>query len=473
MKNNLEIADWYEERQTAAKKGRPIWSQMLKELRLGKAKGVIIHKIDRSARNLKDWADLGELIDQGMEVHFANEALDLNSRGGRLSADIQAVVAADYIRNLREEAKKGLYGRLRMGIYPLRAPLGYVDNGAGKVKTIDPVKGPLVRKTFELYVTGNYTLDTLRDEMFRLGLRNHAGTQVKRNAISLILNNSFYMGIIRIKRNGQVFQGNHEPLISKYTFDAVQDILSGRFHTRSRKQEFLFRRLIKCKSCGRSIVPEIQKSHTYYRCHTRTCPTMGIREEVIERAVIERLQALEFTQAEKEYLKGAIRELKARWISDREQSFRNLSVRHEQLTERLTRLTDAFLDGTIEKELFEERKAAMLFERQAVQNSLDTLTRNERSVPDLLQEFLERTGCAHTLYQTGPLIQKRRLLKAVSSNLTMHEKKIDFTFRKPFGEIANREKSDGCAQPWCTSRTWKALLDSLVEQFAREPIPSI
>ena len=51
---------------------------MLKLLKLGKAAGVIIHKIDRSARNLRDWADLGELIDQGIQVHFANESLDLS-----------------------------------------------------------------------------------------------------------------------------------------------------------------------------------------------------------------------------------------------------------------------------------------------------------------------------------------------------------------------------------------------------------
>jgi site-specific DNA recombinase len=70
----------------------------------------------RSARNLKDWADLGELIDSDLEVHFANESLDLHSRGGRLSADIQAVVAADYIRNLREERIKGFYGRLKQGL---------------------------------------------------------------------------------------------------------------------------------------------------------------------------------------------------------------------------------------------------------------------------------------------------------------------------------------------------------------------
>jgi DNA invertase Pin-like site-specific DNA recombinase len=85
QKNSLPIARSFEERETAAKRGRPIFSQMIRSLRHGEAQGVVIHKIDRGARNLKDWADLGELIDTGVEVHFANESLDLNTRGGRLS----------------------------------------------------------------------------------------------------------------------------------------------------------------------------------------------------------------------------------------------------------------------------------------------------------------------------------------------------------------------------------------------------
>jgi site-specific DNA recombinase len=87
--NGFAISEWFEERVTAAKRGRPIFGRMLKLLNRGKAEGIIVHKIDRSARNLRDWAELGELIDRGIEVHFANESLDLQSRGGRLSADIQ------------------------------------------------------------------------------------------------------------------------------------------------------------------------------------------------------------------------------------------------------------------------------------------------------------------------------------------------------------------------------------------------
>src|SRR5471032_182991 len=116
-RNGLSISAWFEERETAAKQGRQMFARMLKELDRGKVRGVIIHKIDRSARNLKDWANLGDLIDRGADIRFAHDSIDLSSRGGRLSADIQAVVAADFIRNLREEVKKGRRGRLNQGLY--------------------------------------------------------------------------------------------------------------------------------------------------------------------------------------------------------------------------------------------------------------------------------------------------------------------------------------------------------------------
>ena len=223
---------------------------MLKGLRKGDARGVLIHKIDRSARNLKDWADLGELIDGGIEVHFANESLDLHSRGGRLSADIQAVVAADYIRNLREETKKGIYGRLKQGFYPLGAPIGYRDNGAAKAKTIDPEKGPLIKKAFELYGSGQWSIPTLMEELARRGLKNRFGGTVSRAGLHTLLRNPFYTGVMRIRASGETYEGNHEALISKNLFDRVQDILHGRVGTRVNVHDFRFRRFITCDNCG-------------------------------------------------------------------------------------------------------------------------------------------------------------------------------------------------------------------------------
>ena len=85
-RRDITITQWFEEKETAAKSGRPIFNHMVQELRRGRANGVVIHKIDRSARNFADWAKIGDLADAGIDVHFATESLDFRSRGGRLTA---------------------------------------------------------------------------------------------------------------------------------------------------------------------------------------------------------------------------------------------------------------------------------------------------------------------------------------------------------------------------------------------------
>src|ERR1035438_7534133 len=224
QRNHMEVAQWYEERETAARAGRPVFTNMVRQLKAGNARGVVIHKIDRSARNLRDGADLGEMIDRGIDVHFANEGLDLNSRGGRLSADIQAVVAADFIRNLKEETKKGFYGRLKQGILPMPAPLGYRNIGSGKPKEPDPKTAPLVRHLFEMYSTGTANFHGLLQEAERVGLRGRSGKQITKNGLTKLLNNPFYMGLIQIKVSGQSFIGVHEPLISKALLDRKRHV---------------------------------------------------------------------------------------------------------------------------------------------------------------------------------------------------------------------------------------------------------
>jgi len=100
-RHQLSIAAWFEEHDSAASRGRAVFNDMLQGLRRGQAEGVLIHKIDRGARNLRDWSDIGELIDRGIDVRFVSEDTDLRSRAGRLSADIQAVVASDFWKSYR------------------------------------------------------------------------------------------------------------------------------------------------------------------------------------------------------------------------------------------------------------------------------------------------------------------------------------------------------------------------------------
>jgi site-specific DNA recombinase len=282
--NDCYIIRWFEEAETAAHGGRRIFTGMLSLLEKGEASGLILHKIDRGARNLKDWALIGDLIDDGIDVRFAHENLDMESRGGRLAADIQAVIAADYIRNLREEVRKGMEGRLRQGLYPFQAPLGYLDRGSGKPKALDPTRAPLVIEAFHFYATGEYSIQALREVLFARGLVNRRGHQLSPTAMSRLLHNPFYTGRIRIGGAGEEVQGAHRPIVSPALFEKVQSTLRERRarHVCYQKHSFAFSRHILC-ACGWHLTGERQKGHVYYRCHR--CLGTSVREELIRAAL--------------------------------------------------------------------------------------------------------------------------------------------------------------------------------------------
>jgi len=461
-RNHFEVARWFEERETAAKRGRREWTEMLRLLRQGKAKGVLIHKIDRSARNLRDWAELGELIDHGVVVHFVNETLDLQTRGGRLSADIQAVVAADFIRNLREETLKGINGRLSQGIFPMQAPIGYLDCGGGKPKTIDPVKGPLARRAFELYATGRYTLHTLRDELCRLGLKNSIGGEVSINSLAGMLRNPFYTGLIKIKKRGEIYEGIHAPLISRSLFDRVQAALDGKLSARPQTHDFLFRRTLRCTSCGYALIGERQKGHVYYRCHTRTCPKTSVREEGAELKLTPLLEAAQLDPEERSYIREKIGSLAATSRNDSAKERKAIELHLSQLATRRGRLADAVVDGLLDRDLFEERKSALFAEKQALEERLAALDDPERSGSQKLADFLERLDSAYSLYQSGTTEEKREVVSLFTSNWQVNQNVIDFTELPEAKLVSTRTENWSGAPHRDVPRTWDKLIDELL-----------
>lgn len=467
----LKTKDWFEERESAAKRGRPVFTRMLRLLRQGKAEGIIIHKIDRSARNLKDWADLGEMIDAGIEVHFANESLDLHTRGGRLSADIQAVVAADYIRNLREETRKGFYGRLKQGYYPLPAPIGYLDCGKGKTKEVNPVTAPLVTRAFELYGTGQFSLHLLLEELHRLGLRNRHGNKVSLNGLSTMLNNPYYIGLMRVGTTGELFPGQHQPLIGKTLFERVQRILRGKTVDRLIRHDFVFRRLMRCAGCGHSLTGEIRKGHVYYRCHTPTCPTTAVREESVYEVLTASFDRLALDDPELDYLQEWVNETRLQQGGRREQELARLKLRLDSIRTRLNRLTDALIDGLLEKPLFDDRKNAVLLEEREVKDQILKWEQDGGQGLARLEKFFGLVKSASLLYKTANPSEKRELIRELTSDLKVREKNVVVEPKFTVQMIAERPKSSIGSPSRGVLRTWEPILNLLLEHFEKEPAP--
>ncbi len=286
-----------------------------------------------------------------------------------------------------------------------------------------------------------------------------------RTGLHTILRNPFYTGVMRIRASGETYEGNHELLISKSLFDRVQNILHGRVGTRVKIHDCTYRRYITCAACGNHLIGELQKGRVYYRCHTKACPKTSVREDAVEAMVVKKLRALEFSESEKAVMLSRIGELKASWVTNKERELQNVKLKIEQVTERLNRLTDAYLEGALDRSMFEERKAMLIAERRAMNDRLADYQANRVSAPDELRKFVELAGSAYSLYRNAATEKKRRLLRIVMSNCIIQRKEINITWQIPFRQVADREnETDGA--PCCEiGRTFSPEISRLADEL--------
>lgn len=251
---------------------------------------ILCEKIDRLTRSLKDAAVVDDWVQgkDSREVHFVKEhfVLNKNTRAhDNFVWDMKVAVARFYTNNLSEEVKKGQAAKLEEGWLPTKPPLGYMTTGekGKKIHIVNEPKALLVKRMFELYATGNYSVKALVKKMNEEGLRNAGGTLITKSRLHELLSDPFYYGAIRWK--GEIYEGSHEPLITKDMFDAVQTKLARKTASPLyRKHMPVFKAMIECKECSGTITWELQKGHWYGHCnHYRNCTQKKyVRQEAVE-----------------------------------------------------------------------------------------------------------------------------------------------------------------------------------------------
>jgi len=448
--NNIIISQWFEEQQTAAKSGRPVFNSLIKALKAGKASGVVMHKIDRSARNFFDWAKIGELADSGINIHFATESLDFQSRGGRLTANIQMAVAEDYVRNLKAEIHKGQRGQLKRGYYPFKAPIGYRNNGGNELKTIDPQTGPLVKTAFKLYATGQYSLHSLRHEMAPRGLHRPSGGPLSKGCFAKFLANPFYTGLIRINRTGETFQGAHQPLIATALFQRVAEVRAGKSGKKTTRHNHMFRGLFRCTNCQYAMIPEKQKTYVYYRCQEVGCRGNCVRQEPLDRAIAEVLASIKFSPEHQ----TAINQRVEQWCRAKTNSCMHSTsaMQLAQVSQKLAKLEDAAIEGIIDVDNFAKRKEKLLLEHAALSEKAEKAAANHTH-PERVCKFLERIKNLAEHYHFAKPAEKRELVEIATSNRMIASKKVSV---EPSNWLRATQTALGgfsCAESRTTSRT--------------------
>lgn len=458
--------------ETAKREGRTGFSQLLQFLKSEARKPadiacrtILVEKTDRLYRNIKDWVTLDEL---GVEIHFVKEGVHLTPESNskeKFMHGIMVLMAKAYIDNLSEETKKGMLEKASQGIFPSYAPLGYVNVECGGKRIIqpDPDTAPLIRKLFEWYGTGNYSLLEVTRKIQEDGLAyRNTGAKIHKSLISRILTNPIYCG--DFTWDGKHYRGTHEPIVSKEQFEQVQAIMAGRSgrRTRQQKHHWAFQGLVSCGHCGCALSGEIKKGkYVYYHCtgNRGRCAEKYVREEEMDRQFANAIGAIRMDEEVIEWVVNALKGSHADEKKFHDEQIATLQREHRKYQDRLDAMYLDKLDGKISQDFFDGKSADWRVAQDDLLRKIEKHQNANRSYLDEGVRLLELVQRAVVLYEKQEMREKRRLLDFVCSNSTWKDGRLTPNYRKPFDVIAvtNRTykmekaafpKKDGLLEIW-------------------------
>lgn len=433
----------------SGKKQREIFNTMFAYVKKNNIKVIIIEKADRFTRNFKDSVDMYEWLeeDEERQLHSVKDSLILhkNSRSQeKLNWDIRVVFAKNYIDNLSEEVKKGQKEKLAQGWLPCRPKPGYktVGERGHKTHVPDEAAAPVMRRHLELYATGEYSVQKLSNLIFEAGLRSSTGKRIYKSRIHQLLKDPFYIG--KIYWGGQIYQGQHEPLISQEIFDKIQLVLAGKNTPKINRHMFLLKQLLKCAECKGTVTWEIHKGIIYGHCnHYRNCSQKKwTREDEVENQLIKGFEGLQIKNTRiAKWLKKALKESHRDAIDYETSSLKELQDRLAQIEKRLDRLYDDKLDEKITKLFYDQKFRQYTQEKADIVAAIEKHTKAKNNHFDLGVNLYELSQRAKEIYLRAKechlLEEQRRLISLVFTNTTLDKGNLAYEYSTAFKLIHN------------------------------------
>jgi site-specific DNA recombinase len=437
------VAKVYVERAESARSdNRPVLQQMLRELPSLGVTYLIVHKVDRLARNRLDDATLYQrLVGMGITLVSVSENID-DTPAGRLMHGMLASFAEYYSNNLATEIRKGLMQKHKTGGTPFKPPIGYrtlryVEEGR-QIATVelDPERAPLVETAFQLYATGEFTLRELGAILEANGLRS-VGTHRRPPAplalsrIHRLLRNPYYVGIVEYC--GKRVPGRHQPLVDPETFEQVGKLLDAARvgGDRSQRHAHYLRGQVYCDLCGARLIYGRHRGKTgvyyeYFSCARRTARRSGgncSSGHYSVSQVARGIEELYATVTVPRKVQAAIHADLDHDVFERVEAIRKEADRHKRKLRELeanqSKLIQMAYSGLVSDSVLATEQERLEAERQAVRRLLAEANLQRDDTEEALREALARVDDAQAQYLAAPDLERRLMNRAIFHRISI------------------------------------------------------
>ena len=434
------------------KKDRVAFNQMIEYAKAHpEIEHIIFDILDRMTRNDFDKLKIYDLVQNySKTIHFSrsNKIYNRDSTPDDLfMLDIEVAVAKKMSNDISRKTRMGMIEKAEQGLYPAQAPLGYKNNKEARRLETDPTRSVHIQKAFSLMASGTYSIQMITDILNKDGFHPPRGKFIRKSTLSYVLNNPFYYGIFNW--HGKLYQGSHEPLISKSLFDRVQQILTGKFHSSVNRRAFAFNNLLTCGDCGCKVLGEEKRKpnnnrYTYYHCTFSKGRHDGkgyYPENRLAQLFEEPVKQVIITEDMASWIKEGLEFDRKNLSLAHDNRLKSLQTQHSKVKDRLNRLYDDKYDGGVAEEVFISKE---LEYKTLLLDLASQIAEAQKINPNFYEDgvkTLELTNLLYPQYVRANHEEKAIVLKKLASNYTLFDVTITAAYKKPYIFLA---KMKGC-----------------------------
>lgn len=433
---------------------RDSFAEMLDYLKDHKNKvdGIVCTEISRLARNFADGGMVLWYMQSGVIKRiYTPTKVFTDSSSDQLMVAIEIAMSKKSSDEGSYRTKAGMKSKSLTMKHPARpAVLGYITRGpkGRKEWIVDPIRGPMVKKVFEQFASGNYTFEQIAEYAKNIGLvsKKSKSGGFHPNTWRGRLQDIQYTGIF--ESDGERIVGEYEHLIDTETFYRVQEIIGEHEHPKTAHLDYTYsNKLIKCGLCGEWLSGTVKKGIIYYRCGKKKLPCKKIErwpyvpEKDLEESLMAAFEAIEIDQETWKAAREYVAEINQPQKLDAKKEIRMIGEKISAEENLQIDIGRRFSVGDLSKEEYHRLMKDSQLKISSYRNTIVKCENIIHELDELMYQFLDNIKHVTKKLRLALPENKREMVQIFCENLVWKDKKLRWDWKKPYFIIANRPKN--------------------------------